>query len=545
MIKRISNISWARTLVSLFYIKGVRHACISPGSRNTPLTYALLEHSGITCFSYTDERSSCFFGLGISKRTKQPVVILTTSGTATANLFPGVIEAELSMVPLIIVTADRPKRLINTGATQTINQKKIYGKHVRTSIDIKSTIVCSNKFLKKLSKIFDQSLGLEKPPGPVHFNVRFDEPLLDKDDKPILLPKNTSYPLIKSEKIKLEKFKRPLIICGPLDKDLDTKKIIQLSKKINAPIFADSLSNMRHFSSMMIYYENYIEKVKNPDLILRFGNKPTSKKLNLLLDNFKDNVYLINIWDRHNDDCKNIYKIEYKNLLKNITTNSAGTKKWLNYIKHLEYLSKQVIDENIDKKNSQAKIIHKVVQNLKKDDCIFVGNSTVIRTFDQFSGKFPASINVYGNYISRGIDGITSSALGMAYANKKNNILITGDVSFFYDLNALHILEHNKINLSIVIINNKGGQIFSRLPYSKESIKDFKKYWITPSNKKIKDVAQLFKLKYYTFTADDINQKIKRVINSSGVKIIEVTVNEKTDIMFNENIEKKILNKLS
>ena len=126
-----------------------------------------------------------------------------------------------------------------------------------------------------------------------------------------------------------------------------------------------------------------------------------------------------------------------------------------------------------------------------------------------------------------------------------NNILITGDVSFFYDLNALHILEHNKINLSIVIINNKGGQIFSRLPYSKVSIKDFKKYWITPSNKKIKDVAQLFKLKYCTFTVDEINQKIKRVINSSGVKIIEVTVNEKTDIMFNENIEKKILNKLS
>jgi len=545
MNKQVSNIGWARTLVSLFFKKGIHHVCISPGSRNTPLTYAFLEHPNIKSFCHIDERSNCFFGLGISKKIQKPVVILTTSGTATANLFPGIIEAKLSMTPLIILTADRPRRLVNTGETQTIDQINLYGQHVQSTLDIDHSTSTPSTLLKKINKLLEGCLIPQKNSGPIHFNIRFDEPLLDFKDKALSLPKKNTCSAVKSDKLELPKFKRPLIICGPTNQNFDIKSILKLSKKINAPIFADILSQMRHLSSMMVYYEHYLKKIKKPDLIIRFGNKPTSKKLNAFLGNFEDRTFLINTYGRYNDDCKNISMIDYKDLSKNILTNFVGEKKWFKYIQNLEASLKMIMNKNIDIKNSQAKTIRTIIPHLKKNDSMFIGNSTIIRTLDQFSGKFSSSINIHGNYITRGIDGITSTALGMAYACKKNNLLITGDISFFYDSNAFHILENTNINLTIVVINNNGGQIFSRLPYSNEKIKDFETFWITPLSRKIKDLANLFKLKYYLLKTDQIDKKMKNILNKNGVKIIEININNEVDIKFNEDIDKKILKELS
>ena len=178
------NLSWTKEFVNFLYKKGVRYACISPGSRNTPLTYALIKQKSIKCISHIDERSSAFFGLGISKKTKSPTIILTTSGTATANLLPAIIEAYHAMVPLIIITADRPKRLLNTGENQTIDQTNIYSNYIRGMIDIKKSNKAS--ILKKIDKIINLSKGNHNNiPGPVHLNIRFDEPLYD-DDKELI-----------------------------------------------------------------------------------------------------------------------------------------------------------------------------------------------------------------------------------------------------------------------------------------------------------------------------------------------------------------------
>ena len=155
MTKNASNISFATAVVNLLSNKGVKHACISPGSRNTPLTYAFLKHSKINCLSHIDERSGGFFGLGISKTSDSPVAVLTTSGTATANLMPAIIEAELSRSTLIILTADRPHSLVNTGATQTINQDNLYGKHVRAMLDIDHKKIKPTTLLKKIDTLFD------------------------------------------------------------------------------------------------------------------------------------------------------------------------------------------------------------------------------------------------------------------------------------------------------------------------------------------------------------------------------------------------------
>ncbi len=183
----MTNLEWARNTTETLYRLGLKNVCISPGSRNTPLTLAFIEHKKINCYSIIDERSSGFFALGLAKTSQNPVALITTSGTATANLYPSIIEANLSRVPLLILTADRPLNLIGTGENQTINQYDIYGHQVRSFIDmglpgnLKHLIVV-------LKKSYYLTLGLDfsgnyiNPKGPVHLNFPFGEPLINESE---------------------------------------------------------------------------------------------------------------------------------------------------------------------------------------------------------------------------------------------------------------------------------------------------------------------------------------------------------------------------
>ena len=261
--KFLSNTATASFIIDMLYKHGVEYACISPGSRNTPLTNKLVAQDKIHCFSHIDERSCAYFGFGIAKTTNNPVAIFTTSGTATANLFPAVIEASISKIPLILITADRPKRLINTGESQTIEQINLFGNHVRDFIDIDPQNKSIKKQLDLLGPLMMRCKGFNKNiPGPIHINVRFEEPLLDNNDTlnyKIKIKKNK----LEKESIELPKFKNALIVTGPCNNQTEINHIISFSKKINAPIFADILSQMRNNKNSLCYYEHYIDKI-NP-----------------------------------------------------------------------------------------------------------------------------------------------------------------------------------------------------------------------------------------------------------------------------------------
>ena len=525
-----SNLSWSKQVVKLLYQKGVRYACISPGSRNSPLMYQLINNSKIQCYSHLDERSGSFFALGIAKKTKSPVVILTTSGTATANLFPAIIESSMSMVPLIIITADRPKHLINTGENQTINQKNIYGDYVRSSVDI------SHKRTFGTLKKIDKMLNINKPTGPIHLNIRFDEPLIDKENIiSIYNPKKLKKKL-KKISITLPVFKRPIIICGGLSKNKPSK-ILNLADKINSPIFTDILSNMRNLKSdkIKVYYEHYINDLKyNPDLILRFGRKPTSKKLCQFLNKHNNKTILIEPDGHFNDNCKNIIKSSLDNIILKFSSKNITDEKWIKKINDTEKKVKKIINSKNKYLNSEPNLIRLLKQCLKNEDYLFIGNSTPIRSFDQYSGKFIEKINIFANRGASGIDGLTSTALGMAETNKlSKNYLVIGDVSLFHDSNAFQIKESFSSNLTIIVINNKGGQIFSKLSYSNKNIKDFQKYWITPPKTKIKDLADLYKIKYYKLKLKDIKNKLNKISSYNGIKMIEVIIDASKDNLIN------------
>ena len=542
--KSISNTSTSKFISDILYLRGVDCAVISPGSRNTPLTKAFIENKKIKCYSQIDERSAAYFALGIARTNNKPTAIITTSGTAVANLMPAVIEASLSKIPLLLLTADRPKELIHTGASQTIDQVNLFGSYVRKMIDFD---LQDNQILEKFEKIhqfLDYALGNKTllPPGPLHFNFRFDEPLLDKD---ISRPKIIKHKIYKRkfDKVLLGEFKNPLIICGPLDKKTSEKALISLSEEIGAPILADSLSQLRFNTiseKINVYYDSYIQSLKTkPDIILRFGDKPISKNLNLFIDKYKSITYLIDEFAGFNDDAQNLIISDINNFKKAVIKEDESRNLQNEIINHEERINKLFM-ENIENSNSQAEVLQRALKHIKTNDRIFIGSSTIIRTFDQFSGKCRKSINLFSNHITRGIDGTVSSALGMAATEKKgNNFLFIGDVSFFYDLNAFHILRSDIINLNIIVINNNGGQIFSRLPYSNDNIKNFNKYWITPLETTVEKASKLFNLNYLKTKIDNIENILKKIIIKKGINVIEVSVDNEKDVSFISKITRQ------
>ena len=537
-----SNSTLSKTICELLKHHNIKNICISPGSRNTPLTNMLINDEFFNCYSILDERSSAYFALGISKSNGDPAVILTTSGTAVGNLLPAIIESDQSMSPLIIISADRPNKMIGTGENQTINQQNIFKNNIRDFINVESEIDSSNSFVNKINLMILKSKGLkEEPPGPIHINIAFNEPLIDE-----LNFKSFKIKTLKKESKSISKsiknYKRPLIVCGQIDtyKNIN-KKILNLSEKLNAPIIAEITSQLRFNNThpnILSHYEFFIEDIIEPDCIIQFGKKPTiSKKLTKLINNCEHRI-LFSDSKGYNDDCKNVFPLSCIIKIEN-TTDSQ----WSSNLKSLDTSIESKLASLNDELFYDGSIISNILKTLKNNDNVFIGNSLCIRNMNKYSINSNNSINIFCNRGASGIDGITSTALGMAIMNKEhNNLLITGDLSFIHDLNALLIAQLNKINLTIIVMNNNGGQIFSKLPYAKTD-DNFKKYWLTPQKIQIKNIAQLYNLKYFEIhSLADLKEKFSHIIEDTAqnlnVNIIEI----KCDINNSSKIEERINN---
>ena len=447
----ISNSTISDIIVKILKEHNISNICISPGSRNVPLIKALTSYDFFNNYSHIDERVSGFFALGISKATNKPSVILTTSGTAVANLLPAVIESDLSKTPLIIISADRPKKLINTGENQTINQYGIFDNFIREKKHIESPVSSFELIINKINTVINAAKGdnSKKAPGPVHINIAFDEPLIDNKI-------NNNYNIIilkskrsnKSEKINLPDFKRPLIVCGQ-SRIYNYDKIVKLSRQLNAPILADTISQTRLWkkhANIICHYDFYINQLNiKPDIIIRFGKKPTSKKLNHILKKHKNETWLITDDSGYNDDALNIIHDNDIILNKNSDTD------WLKYLKRIDTETSLLLRKKSNKLFFEGNIIFSLIENLNKNDNLIAGNSLTVRNLEKYCHNIDKKINVFSNRGASGIDGIISTAMGIATYNNSNsrNILILGDVSFFYDISTL-LLNQKKINLTII-----------------------------------------------------------------------------------------------
>jgi len=526
MKKKINrNYFWAETFINELTSIGINYACLSPGSRNTPLTLAIANNKKIKSFVHIDERSSAFFALGIAKVTNMPVVVVSTSGTATAELYPAIIEAYQQRVPLIVCTADRPPELLNTGANQTINQNNLYKNHIRWFVDVglPEPIPRRIRHIKAVAKrAVYESLVHSK--GPVHLNFPFRKPFEPDDytdeiyddviktaemvlpDKKKLFEENGRN--ISSEKWFKEvidftsRLRKGLIIAGPENYNERFHKNCQkLASILGYPILADGASQLRfgkhNKENILFSFEGFLRSVffngkYQPEIILQFGRTVTSKALELYLEKCNAIRFMINEYgdwfdpaNRSNASFACKPYIFCEKMIEHFESNKIKKKdeSWLNLFDKADKLSLKVKERIISNSKfpNECRIIEELINLIPDNSNLMISNSMPVRDFDYFAPVTQKNITIFNNRGASGIDGITSTALGLAAADKKTTILLTGDSAFYYDLNALLAASKYKIPLIIILINNNGGGIFEVLPVSRFG-KVFEEFFVAPHN---------------------------------------------------------------
>ena len=545
-MKMNNNLEWSYVIADIFCQLGVKYTCICTGNRNSALTMSFTDNNNFISTSHIDERSAGFFALGISKANNIPSIIITTSGTAIANLLPSIIEANLSKTPLIIITADRPGYLIDKGENQTINQKNIYGNHVRDFIDIGLPTDNYSDLSNKLVSTFRKCIGQKQPPGPVHINVPFEEPIVSKlienfhSDIRVEPLSNNHVSDIDINHLNL---KNALIVCGDMDSDKSLDSILKISEHLNAPILADPTSNLRYYKSHKNIISNYNLFLKDIncefDTIIRFGRKPTSKLLNQIINN-NHNVILVDKYPHFNNEATIKIQSDYNCFLAFIQSLPR-----INDNQYLKLLSsKQEAVNNylqqIDCKiyNCEGILIKEILDQIEENTNVFIGNSMAIREMDDLTTNLNKRINILSNRGASGIDGLVSTALGICYQSSQNkNIAILGDLSFFHDMNGLLFALQHELDIKFVILNNNGGGIFSSLNIKSLGYSKFDEFWTTPLNLDIKTIADLYNIPYTKINAPD---KIQNVLLDDDIKIIDY----KISIDSSQNIKNQIIEEL-
>ena len=522
-IKINRNILWTETFVNELASLGVKYVSISPGSRNTPLTLAFANNKKIKSYINIDERSSGFFALGLAKASNTSVAVVCTSGTATVELYPAIVEAYQQRVPLIICTADRPPELLNRGANQTINQNNLYKNHIRWFNDVG----LPEPSIEKLKQLKDTAVkavvkSTFETRGPVHLNFPFKKPFEpntftdDVENKVInfagkLAPVKINILTGKMKNISGEKWfeniykhiakkEKGIIIIGPDHYDPKFLKNCELlSEKLNYPILADGTSQIRFGShkkgNIITNFDAFLRSEKfakenKPDIILQFGRTITSKALDTFLESISSLRFMINEygdWFDPSDKATAAYACKpylfCETMIKKISASSIkrSNDKWLTVYKNAEAAATKIKEAIIYKSQfpNECRAINEILDNIPEDCQIMLSNSMPVRDFDYFASYSKKKIVVYNNRGASGIDGITSTALGIAEATKKPTVLITGDLAFYYDLNGLLAAKNYNIPLVVILLNNNGGGIFEILPISKYG-EVFKKYFVVP-----------------------------------------------------------------
>ncbi|XMO85965.1 thiamine pyrophosphate-binding protein [Algibacter sp. AS12] len=539
------KIPLAQTVIQLCKTKGAKHIIISPGSRNAPLTIGFTNDPFFKCYSIVDERCAAFFALGIAQQLKEPTAVVCTSGSALLNYYPAVSEAFFSNIPLIVISADRPKHLVGIGDGQTINQKNVFENHILYSANLKLDLkdekqVPSHEELpifKNLEDKFERLLGLQKDiqtnneeeintainaanikKGPVHINVPFDEPLYDMVETLSVSPKIIEA-VAKEEDVEDYVLKscfedwnsasKKMILVGVNGpNEIEKKWLDEIAEDDSVIVLTESTSNLHHpsfFPSIdkLIAPLNPEEKKQlQPDILVTFGGLIISKKIKQFLRQYQpkhhwhidakmanDTFFCL---DTHIKKSPNaFFELFLPRVTHYVKSNYKAT--WTAVKQHRSKRHKAYMAEI---PFSDFKVFNSVLKSIPDNYILQSGNSSTIRYTQLF--KIHKSIDVFCNRGTSGIDGSTSTAIGCAVASMKPTVFITGDLSFFYDSNALW---NNYIprSLRIIVVNNKGGGIFRILPGHKNT-ENFDTYFETNHNLTAEHLCKMYGLNYEVAT---------------------------------------------
>jgi len=541
------------TFVAALAASGVRHAVIAPGSRNTPLTLALTaDGSGITPWLHLDERSAGYFALGIARQLGEPVVILCTSGTAAANFLPAVVEASLSRVPLIVLTADRPPELRDVGAPQTIDQVRMFGAHAKWAVDM--PLADGDALLERHAAATAQraaGLALESPAGAVQLNFPFREPLVDDEPSPVIprpmgmtevsrsraMPDAAAIDRLATQVVG----RRGLIVAGPESGGLPASSIVALAALLDWPVIADPLSGLRtgeHDLSRVIDRADSLAREPafmtraEPDVVLRFGAAPTSKPLNLWLASI-DGLEHVIVDDavpgpgghRDPDALSPAALRADPTLLCQLliaAEPAAADPSWSALWTEANRAAGDALDAAIDTLTEafEGTVPRDLAAVLPAGATLVVGNSMPVRDIDSFFPRTPRRLRLLGTRGASGIDGVVSTAAGAAAVDGPVTLLI-GDLSFFHDQNGLWPVLHHGLDLTIVLVNNNGGGIFEFLPQQRMVGERFEPWWGTPHGLDFRHVVAQYGGRHQLIE-DDPRSAIAEAIGRPGLDVLEL-----------------------
>lgn len=487
-----------RAFVAQLAASGVARAVVCPGSRSTPLALALRAQPAIRVLVHLDERAAGYFALGLARASRQPVALLATSGTAVVNFAPAVAEARNGRVPLVVLTADRPAELRDRGANQTIDQLHLYGRHAKWFAELEVPGRAGSDELAHVRWVAARAVGtaLEPPAGPVQLNWPFREPLVpegslepDADDvgRSIeIVPSAAPAPAaqdIADLRARLDRAERPLIVVGPLDDPAASRAIPSLGAAVGAPILADALANLRtdrHAGSGVVARHDAILRsrafraVHAPDLVVRFGATPTSKTLATWLREIEAPQIVVDPggWNEPLLRVDSFVRADPATLADALhpATRGAGRRRawsdaWLAADAAADAAIRGALASRASRDEPfEGAVFAELSDALPNGTVLYVGNSMPVRDLDAFLPPTDRALRILGNRGVSGIDGLVSSALGAAAAAVGPVVAVIGDLAFIHDMNALVAARLHALDLTLIVIDNDGGGIFSFLP---------------------------------------------------------------------------------
>ena len=549
----------ARVLVDEAIRCGVTDVCLSPGSRSAPLALTVAERPELTVHVILDERSAAFFAIGIAKASGVPALLICTSGTAVANYLPAIHEARRAGVAMLILTADRPPELRGTGANQTTDQIKIFGDAVLSFVEMGAPepLETSNMYWRSVAaRAFATATGAH--PGPVHLNVAFREPLVPTDDggafpfglegrangapwhRELRSPAGIPREVVE----RIEGAKRGLIVAGHLE--TGGSEVAELAEALGWPLVAEATSNARRAGQSIDHYDLILGSDRFtdshiPDLVLSFGSVGLSKTLARLLG--KAPQILVGASDTWLDAGRtaelrlSIPAGDFCSALGEAGIGSSVAEGWRESWSDAALTARGVIEEASTKSRlSEPQAARTLLAESPNGAHIIVGASMPIRDVDNFSAA-RQDVRLFANRGLNGIDGFISTALGIASSTGTSTYALCGDLTFLHDQGALLHAAQRGVDLTIVLVNNDGGGIFSFLPQA-QFPEHFETVFGTPQ---AVDIALLCRAHGITHVSvDDRDGFTSCLAPAPGIRVVELRTDRAENVRLHEQLRSSV-----
>ncbi|WOD38737.1 2-succinyl-5-enolpyruvyl-6-hydroxy-3-cyclohexene-1-carboxylic-acid synthase [Nodosilinea sp. E11] len=564
---RNTNTLWASVLATTLARLGLKTAVISPGSRSTPLTVALVMQPEIEAVPVLDERSAAFFALGIARRTGQPVALVCTSGTAGANYYPAVIEARESRLPLLVLTADRPPELRDCASGQTIDQQRLFGTFPTWYAEL-ALPVAETEMLRYLRQTLVQAWGRSLYPvaGPVHLNCPFRDPLapvaeasaislLSLEDKlnddflaamPVPVPRavpGVTWPEFET----WQGCDRGLIIAGPaqpVDPLAYCKAVAALAATLGWPVLAEGLSPLRNGAALNPWLVTTYDLALGqptwaadlvPDQVIQLGALPTSKRLRAWLQSTQPRRWVVDAAGTNLDPLHGpttVVPLTLEALTRALPPAESMLatpyrEQWLT----LEATLRAHLDTTLAAVAYpfEGKVPWLLARCLPSDTPLMIANSMPIRDVEWFWPPGDRGIRPYCNRGANGIDGTLSTALGMAHGGPPT-VLLTGDLALLHDTNGWLSVPRLRGHLTVVVVNNRGGGIFERLPIATLDTPEatwFEEFFATPQTVDLNRLCAAYGVSYERVETWAQLESSVSSLPERGVRLLEVRCDRK------------------